>query len=165
MFLSDDDSKFTFSSVNHLKVNALPERFEVDSFHFPSSWQINDFSWPTCWYPSLQTKSALSPWWKEMEFPSCGVFKMAPSTGDFSCCVEHVPLFNVTSRFLRNNVFRPWTSKLWATTVRVWTTITARKRRKIFIFAPWVRIQPNITLESVNNNSYAWLALVSNVFL
>lgn len=160
-----EDSKLTFASVAHLNVNVLPEGFEVDSFQFPSPWQINDFSWPTWWYPSLQTNSTLSPWWKEVEFPSCGVFKMAPSMCDFSCWVEHVLLFDVTSRFLRKNALRPWSPKLWATTVRVCKTMTARKRRKIFIFDPWVRIQPNITLESVCNNLHAWLALVSNVFL
>lgn len=96
---------------------------------------MNDCSSPICRYPSLQTNSALSPTWKELLFPCCRGFKMAP-TGECSrnrFCVEHVSLFAVKRRFVRGNEFPSRFSKLCTLVAAISMKNKAKKKRKPFI--------------------------------
>ena len=96
---------------------------------------MNDCSSPICRYPSLQTNSALSPKWKERLFPCCRGFKMAP-TGECSrniFSVEHVSLFAVKRRFVRDNVFPSRFSKLCTLASTISMKNKAKKKRKPFI--------------------------------
>lgn len=96
---------------------------------------MNDCSSPTCRYPSLQTNSAFSPKWKELLFPCCRGFKMAPtgecSRNNFS--VEHVPLFAIKRRFVRDNEFPSRFSKLCTLAFAISMKNKAKKKRKPFI--------------------------------
>ena len=96
---------------------------------------MNDCSSPICRYPSLQTNSALSPTWKELLFPCCRGFNMAP-TGEYSrisFCVEHVSLFAVKRRFVRGNKFPSRFSKLCTLAAAISMKNKAKKKRKPFI--------------------------------